>query len=197
MTDYFALFQETRRPWLDAEILKDKLHKLSAEHHPDVAKDNSVDFTELNAAYRMLHDPKTRLRHLLELEFPGTLTSNLQIPADISRLFETMARERHSVGAFLEKQSASKTPLETALMASEKIELLAVLEKLLAVLNQKHEGILTQIKFMDAVWEEDKASSEGALLDIYQSVSYVGKWIDQVREDILKMSGGMATGDGW
>ena len=197
MTDYFALFQETRRPWLDGDLLKDKLHRLSAQHHPDIAKDGSVDFTELNAAYRTLHDPKTRLRHLLELEFPGTLTRNLQIPADISRLFETMARERHSVGAFLEKQSASKTSLETALMASEKIELLAVLEKLLAVLNQKHEGILTQIKFMDAVWEEDKASSEGALLDIYQSVSYVGKWIDQVREDILKMSGDIATGDGW
>ena len=192
MTDYFALFQETRRPWLDAELLKDKLHKLSAEHHPDVTKDSSVDFTELNAAYRMLHDPKTRIRHLLELEFPGTLTNNLQIPADISRLFETMARERHSVGVFLEKQAELKTPLEIALMAAEKLELLTVLEKLLVLLNQKHEAILTQIKFMDAVWEEDKASSQSALLDIYQSISYVGKWIDQVREDILKMSGDMA-----
>jgi len=187
MTDYFALFHETRRPWLDAETLKDKLHKLSAEHHPDVAKDRSVDFTELNAAYRMLHDPKTRLRHLLELEFPGTLTSNLQIPADISRLFETMARERHSVGVFLEKQAERKTPLEVALMASENIELHTVLEKLLALLDQKHEAILTQIKFMDAVWEEDKAGSQDALLDVYQCISYVGKWMDQVRGDLVRL----------
>lgn len=188
MTDYFALFHETRRPWLDSELLKDKLHKLSAEHHPDVAKDSDVDFTELNAAYRTLHDPKTRLRHLLELEFPGALTSNLQIPPDISRLFETMTRERHSVSMFLEKQSESKTPLESALMASEKLDLLAVLEKLMTILNQKLEGILTQLKFMDAVWEEDKARSQGAILDIYQSISYVGKWIDQVRNDMVKMN---------
>ena len=187
MTDYFALFQETRRPWLDADILKDKLHKLSAAHHPDVAKDSSVDFTELNAAYRTLHDPKTRLRHLLDLEFPGTLTGNLQIPADISRLFETVARERHGVGVFLEKQAELKTPLEIALMASEKLELLTVLEKLLVILDQKNAGILTQIKFMDAVWEQDKATSQKALLDIYQSISYVAKWLDQVRDDLMKL----------
>jgi len=188
MTDYFALFDEARRPWLDSELLKDKLHKLSTEHHPDVAKNNAVDFTELNAAYHTLHDPKTRLRHLLELEFPGTLTNDLQIPADITRLFETMMRERHSVGAFLEKQSKSKTPLETALMASEKLDLLAVLEKLMTILNQKHEGIITQLRFMDAVWEEDRAGSQGALRDIYQSISYIGKWIDQVRNDMVKMN---------
>jgi len=187
MTDYFALFHEARRPWLDADTLKDKLHKLSALHHPDVAKDDSVDFTELNAAYRTLHDPKTRLRHLLELEFPGTLTGNLQIPADISRLFETVAKERQSVGAFLEKRAELKSPLEIALMAPEKLGLLAALEKLLEALNSKHEGILTQIKFMDAGWEEDKATSQTALLDIYQGISYVGKWTDQVREDLAKL----------
>jgi DNA-binding winged helix-turn-helix (wHTH) protein len=73
------------------------------------------------------------------------------------------------------------------LMAAEKLELLTVLEKLLALLNQKHEAILTQIKFMDAVWEEDKASSQNALLNVYQSISYVGKWIDQVRNDLVKL----------
>jgi DnaJ-domain-containing protein 1 len=188
MTDFFALLDEPRRPWLDPDALKDKLHKLSAEHHPDVARDASVDFTALNAAYSTLHDPKTRLRHLLELEFPGVLAVNLQIPADITRLFETMARERHSVAMFQEKIARARTPVEAALMASEKMELINVLEKLEALLTQKRDGIFMQLKFIDAVWDEDRASSVSTLLEIYQSISYVGKWLDQVRGDILKMS---------
>ena len=188
MTDCFALLNEPRRPWLDPDTLKDKMHRLSAEHHPDVAKDASVDFTELNAAYHTLHDPKSRLRHLLELEFPGSLAGGLDIPFDINRLFETMARERHSVGVFFEKKSHLKSPIEIALLSSEKIELLGVLEKLLGVLTQKLDGIFMQLKFIDAVWEDDRASSRDALVDIYQGVSYVGRWIDQVREDVLKLN---------
>lgn len=188
MTDCFALFNEPRRPWLDPEQLKDKLHRYSVEHHPDVAKSDAVDFAALNSAYRTLHDPKARLKHLLELEFPGALSGHLQIPGDITRLFETMTRERHSVAAFLEKKSRLTTPLEIALLSSEQLELTGVLEKLLSVLNQKHEGLLMQLKFIDAVWEEDRASSKDTLVEIYQEISYVGRWIEQTREDVHKMT---------
>jgi DnaJ-domain-containing protein 1 len=188
MTDSFALLDEPRRPWLDPEALKEKIHKLSVVHHPDVARDDGSNFTALNAAYKTLHDPKTRVRHLLELEFPGALATHLEIPPDIARLFETMTRERQSVASFLEKKARLSTPLELALIASEQVELMAVLERLRALLEQKQEGILVQLKFVDAVWEDDRERSGKTLLDIYQSVSYVGKWIDQIREDLLKMS---------
>src|ERR1700677_5271685 len=176
MTDSFALLAEPRRPWLDPDALKEKFHKLSAAHHPDVAKEDGVDFSGINAAYRMLDDPKSRLRHLLELEFPAALSRNLQIPPDITRLFETMTRERHGVATYLEKRAAVQTPLEVALLAPEKHEILRVLDQLLDVLVKKQEGIFTQLKFVDAVWEQDKAGSLDTLLEIYQSLSYVGKW---------------------
>ncbi|HWN95683.1 MAG TPA: hypothetical protein VNT99_11665 [Methylomirabilota bacterium] len=35
MTDAFALLKEPRRPWLDAEALKQKFLPLSAKVHPD------------------------------------------------------------------------------------------------------------------------------------------------------------------
>jgi curved DNA-binding protein CbpA len=187
MTDCFALLDEPRRPWLDADSLKEKFHKLSAVHHPDVAKEEGVDFSGINAAYRTLSDPKARIRHLLELEFPYALSRNLQIPPDITRLFETMTRERHGVAAFLEKRAALQSPLEIALLASEKIELLRVLDKLLGVLTKKQEGIFTQLKFLDAVWEQDKAGSLDALVETYQSVSYIGKWTEQVRGDLARL----------
>ena len=35
MTDYFALLNEPRRPWLDADLLKQTFLTLSAGAHPD------------------------------------------------------------------------------------------------------------------------------------------------------------------
>ena len=61
--DCFAIFDEPRRPWLDADALKKKFHALTAAHHPDVArgeKNREVDFAELNAAYEIVGDDKKR-----------------------------------------------------------------------------------------------------------------------------------------
>jgi curved DNA-binding protein CbpA len=188
MTDCFSLFNEPRRPWLDPDELKEKLHKLSAQHHPDVAGWGGIDFAELNAAYRTLHDPKNRLRHFIDLEFPGSLDRQLDVPRDIGRLFETVGRERHSVAGFLEKKVQMKKPVEAALLEPEKLGLLVVLGKLLELLIQKREGFFMQLRFLDTIWEDDRAKSEPALIEIYQSISYIGKWIVQVREDILKVN---------
>ena len=35
VSDHFALLNETRRPWLDADLLKQKFHTLSGSLHPD------------------------------------------------------------------------------------------------------------------------------------------------------------------
>ena len=75
MTDYFAFFNEPRRPWLDAESLKQKFLALSATVHPDrVHNLGEVEraaaqerYTELNTAYNWLREPKERLQHLLQL----------------------------------------------------------------------------------------------------------------------------------
>lgn len=75
MPDYFSLFNESRRPWLDPDSLK-TFFNLSAEIHPDRvhAADAAEKHTanecsaELNAGYQCLREPRARLRHLqLEL----------------------------------------------------------------------------------------------------------------------------------
>ena len=180
MTDCFALLGEPRRPWLDPESLKEKFHKLGAAHHPDVATTNEVDFSAINAAYSTLLDPKTRIRHLLELEFPGALARNLQIPPGISELFETIARDQRGITAFLQKRASLQTPLEIALLAPEKIQIVAGLERLQKALVQKQEELFAQLKSADAAWSRDKSDSVEALLEIYQSLSYVGKWLDGI-----------------
>src|SRR5437879_6369452 len=99
MTDYFAIFNEPRRPWLDCEALKEKFHALTAAHHPDVSDDGAVDFAAVNAAYSTLREPRARLRHLLELEFPDALARAQQIPAGIAELFTQIGRQRQALDA--------------------------------------------------------------------------------------------------
>ena len=81
MIDYFALLEQTRRPWLDAEKLKEKYHELARRAQPD---------QNLNEAYRVLVDPKLRLQHMLALEgAPPPATS--EIPPELSDLFMAIA----------------------------------------------------------------------------------------------------------
>ncbi len=72
--DHFAELGQPRRPSLDADALKDHFHRLTAEHHPDIAGDGGR-FTTLNAAYTVLREPAARLRHLLELDAPAALAA--------------------------------------------------------------------------------------------------------------------------
>jgi curved DNA-binding protein CbpA len=81
MTDYFALLDVPRRPWLDPDSLKEKYLTLSGKLHPDRAPPDASDprgahdrYTEINSAYHSLLGPRERLSHLLQLEL-GTHAS--------------------------------------------------------------------------------------------------------------------------
>jgi DnaJ-domain-containing protein 1 len=95
MTDNFALLNEPRRPWLEPDLLKQKFLALSANAHPDKIHSASESdksaaakqFSELNAAYNCLLEPKLRLLHLLELEL-GAKPKDIQTdPAALADLF--------------------------------------------------------------------------------------------------------------
>ena len=76
MTDYFALLNLPRSPWLEPEMVQARFLELSAAAHPDrvhgepneVLKSANAQFSELNAAAVCLREPRDRLNHLLQLE---------------------------------------------------------------------------------------------------------------------------------
>src|SRR5882762_9464497 len=119
MTDYFALLDEPRRPWLDAEALKAKFLSRSAEVHPDRAHDASAAvqesasrrFAELNSAFNCLREPKNRLRHLLELELDHKPKDLQEIPADLADLFIEIAQLCRQANAFLGEKSRVGSPM--------------------------------------------------------------------------------------
>jgi DnaJ-domain-containing protein 1 len=188
VTDHFAIFNEPRRPWLDPEALKEKFHALTSEHHPDVARDAAVDFAALNAAYNTLLDPRARLRHLLELESPEALARSRQIPGAIADLFVQIGKQRQALDAFLRKQSEAASPLARALLAPEKFAALEELENVLATLNDHQSRFLDELRSLDATWQRDKPGALPRLAEIFQGLSYVSKWTEQVREGIVKLT---------
>lgn len=185
VTDYFALLNEPRRPWLDADALKEKFHRLTASHHPDVTRDAGFDFSTLNAAYNTLRDPKSRVRHLLELEFPAELSRPLQIPPALGDSFMAIGALLQRLDAFLKKQSEAASPLTAALLAPEKFSLIENVEEQLAVVNERHAKLLDELRALDARWDTEKPGAR--LAEIYQALLFVAKWSDQLREGTMKL----------
>lgn len=100
MTDYFALLEEPRAAWLDPDALKQKFHGRARTEHPDAG---GSSFQELNAAYRVLADPKSRLAHLLELN--GAKPKAIaQPPPDLVDMFFATAKALKGSRAEMEAQ---------------------------------------------------------------------------------------------
>jgi curved DNA-binding protein CbpA len=92
MTDYFALLEQPRRPWLDLEKLGQKYRELARTTHPDNSPDcEEAPFDQVNTAYRTLRDPKLRLQHLLRLEGKAAPTATSDIPPELAELFMNIA----------------------------------------------------------------------------------------------------------
>lgn len=68
MTDYFALLGLPRRPVIEVGFLQENYLRLASKLHPDAAGGDTEAFRELQEGRRVLTEPASRLRHLLELE---------------------------------------------------------------------------------------------------------------------------------
>jgi hypothetical protein len=200
MTDYFALLDEPRRPWLDVETLKQKFLALSANKHPDRVHSSgqtekaaaAKDFVELNVAYNCLRDPKQRLLHLLQLELGAKPKDVQQIPPALADLFAEIATTCRSADGFLTEKSRATSPLLQVQLferAQEWIERLKLLQDKLGGLNEKLAGDLASL---DAAWMAGDASARKSLLagleEHYRMSGYLNRWNSQVRERIVQLS---------
>ena len=187
MTDYFALLGEPRRPWLDEEALKTRFHALTAERHPDVAREeDSGPFSALTVAYRVLSDPRARLRHLLELEAPQEPFRGIPAPASVGELFPVMGAKKQALDAFLKKRAASASALAKALLLPEQYALQEELESLLQVLEAERNRWLQEIPALDAAWTAGERPVP-QLAKTAQALGYLDKWSAQIREGLVRL----------
>jgi hypothetical protein len=205
MADFFSRLGEARRPWLDAEALKQKFLTLSAAAHPDrfhAAGDEekrlvNQRFAELTAAFNCLRNAKDRLQHLLELERECPLKDVQRIPPGTMDLFMEVGQLCRDIDVFLTQKSQVTSPmLKVALLEQS----LAWRDKLVALqqrIQAKREGLEADLKTLNAVWESAPATAGAARRDtlpldrleqIYRIFSYVDRWLEQVQERMVQLA---------
>jgi hypothetical protein len=200
MTDYFILLNEPRRPWLDADLLKQKFLTLSANLHPDrihcaSESDKNIatkKFTELNAAFNCLVEPKRRLLHLLELEL-GAKPKDIQtIPTALADLFAEVSMVCRSADGFLAEKSKVTSPLLQVQLFERGQDWIEKLNVLQRKLNELREKLTDELKSLDAQWISADAVSHKETLskleELYRLFGYFNRWNGQIQERIFQLS---------
>ncbi len=183
MPDAFAIFDLPRRPWLDATALRDEFHRRSATLHPDAGGDGEK-FAQLNAAHEILRQPDARLRHLLELEAPELLAHAQKIPPALADRFMRVAAAGQGCAAFLTRHRAATSPLARALLAAEHVTQSSTLETTLADLDTAQTKALARLEILDPGWRAHLPE----LATLHAELSYLEKWIAQLRESRLQLT---------
>jgi DnaJ-domain-containing protein 1 len=200
MMDNFALLNESRRPWLDADLLKQKFLALSANAHPDRIHSASESdktaatqkFTELNAAFNCLAEPKLRLLHLLELEL-GAKPKDIQtIPSMLADLFAEVANVCKNADNFLAEKSKMTSPLLQVQLFERGQDWIEKLNVLQRKLNELREKLTDELKSLDAQWISADTASRKEILpkleELYRLFGYFNRWDGQIQERVIQLS---------
>ena len=174
MVDHFAVLGIPRAAWVDAEELKARFHRLSAERHPDAAGGDGAAFTELNAAWQALREPAGCLRHFLELEHPDALASAGQTPPELADLFMDIAAFRQAAQKFAAKYSAATSPLTKAVLEAERVALRTRLTALAADVEARTEQSIATLR--------SDATQPSQLATLLASLVFLAKWTAQLAE---------------
>jgi DnaJ-class molecular chaperone len=185
----FALFELEPAPALNAEALKERFARATAESHPDKfarspeAEKLGVEtrYAALNQAYQTLIDPRARLLALYELT-RGQKPADIQrIPPGTMDLFKEVGEMCREIDVFLERKRAITGRLEKAGLMSEELTLQDSLTTLRVKLEQFATAVETELNALDARWRGgDK--DVNALEAVYRKYSYVARWRQQIEE---------------
>lgn len=199
MPDYFALLNEPRRPWIDPEALKQKFLALSSQFHPDrvhaapqaerIAADRL--FSEMNAAYNCLREPKDRLRHLLELELGEKPADIQRVPAPLMEAFFEVGKLCKQADVFLAEKGRVTSPLLKVQWFERGQEWIERLNAMQQKINAQRDALLEELKTMNAQWESNPPREHLPLKrldEIYRLLGYFGRWSGQLQERVVQLS---------
>jgi len=199
MTDYFALLNEPRRPWLDVETLKQKFLGLSATVHPDrvhnlseAERDAAQErYTELNTAYNCLREPKERLQHLFQLELGVPPKNTQRIPSDLMDLSLEVGKLCREADAFLAEKAKVTSPLLQVTLFERGQEFVDKLQPLRQRVNSLNDHLNEELLQIDAAWQSNAAPRSGLLQrleELHRLFSYFARWNAQIQERVVRLS---------
>jgi len=185
----FALFDLEPAPALDADALKERFARLTAETHPDKfqqapeAERIAVEtrYADLNRAYQTLTDPRQRLLALYE-HAKGEKPRDVQrIPPGTMDLFVEVGQLCRDFDQFFERKRAAGGALERAALMGEELTLQETLMSLRGKLEKWGAALEEDLTALDTRWrggEKDLAALEA----VYRKYSYLSRWRQQLEE---------------
>jgi len=203
--DYFALLHEPRRPWLDPDSLKAAFLRLAAQYHPDKIHQADADekaaanqrYSELNAAYHCLLEPKERLRHLLELE-SGAAPEDIQgIPSAMMDLLVQIGQVCRETDLFLAAKAKTVSPLLKVQMFETGMAWTDKLNQMRQQIDLQREALLAELKGMNTAWIDvppPGSAGRAAALPLERLeqagriFSYMARWTEQIQERLAQLS---------
>ena len=192
MTDYFALLDEPRHPWLDEETLKAKFFALSTSVHPDrvhalpeTERKTAHDrYTQLNAGYNCLREPKERLRHLLELQVGRKPVTVQQVPAELVELFFEIGQATRAADELLKRKASTTSPLLLVGLFGEGQNISERLAALRDDLTARRNQLTDELQILNADWQQRLDRLE----QIQRTLSYLHRWTAQLQERIVQLA---------
>ena len=190
MTDYFALLEQPRAPWLDPASLKEAYHRKTLRTHPDTAPTVNADggFAELNEAYQILRDPKRRLHHLLELEGRAPSSAEQTVPRELHDLFPAIGALTQRTTLLLEKMKTASNALSRSLLKPQLLELQKETTELREKIQALSDSSLIQLHVINARWAKNPSEELTALSTLYFAFAYLTRWSSQLDEIAFQLS---------
>jgi curved DNA-binding protein CbpA len=190
MTDYFALLEQRRAPWLDPAGLKEVYHRQTLQSHPDTAAQDNPQgaFAELNEAYQVLQDPKRRLHHLLELEGRAPSSADQTVPQELHDLFPAIGALAQRANLFLEKMKAASNALSRSLLKPQLLELQKETAQLREKIQVLSDAALAELRVVNSSWGANPSEELAALSNLYFTFAYLGRWSAQLDEIAFQLS---------
>jgi DnaJ-domain-containing protein 1 len=170
----FGFFDLDPAPGLDADALKERFARLTAETHPDKFQQApeperlAVEgrYAEMNRAYQTLIDPRQRLLALYELT---------------KDLFIEVGQTCQNVDAYLERKRSAGGALERAALMGEELTLQDALMTLAGKLEKLRVTLETELTALDTSWRSGHHDLN-ALETAYRKYSYLARWRQQLEE---------------
>jgi DnaJ-domain-containing protein 1 len=196
VTDLFAVLDESRRPWLDGAALKQKFLSRSAELHPDRTHSATGTgprtaqecFTELNAAYQCLSEPRLRLRHLLELELGQKPSDLTEIPDEQMNLFFELGQAFRAAEALRAEKARAASPLLQVQIFTRCQDLVETLHALRDRVTALREAELEKLRAIDLTWPPAPPRPVESLLQIWRQLSFCDRWLAQIQQQVVELS---------
>jgi curved DNA-binding protein CbpA len=188
MVNHFARFALRPVPWIDAEVLKARFLELSAKAHPDKAADKvqaEAEFKELNEAYTVLRNPRTRLLHLLELHGVGKQEHVQAVPAEVMKFFAEIAAVTQQAEAIIKQKAVANSPMLKVQMMEQGLEVIDRMQGVQGRLRSTITEIEQRLEAAAETWpDQPDSSSLQALSTAAAALGFLERWSAQLQERI-------------